>query len=472
MRTIRLQHKRVELGHLFEKAGIGVLGIQEHRIVHEEATQICRLSKDCHMITTSAWRNTAQAAVGGVGVLLSDRAYNAIVDFKSISKRAFIISFDGNPRFSVVCVYSPTEGDDAEVAEEFHDELRGALANLPAHNMKLVIGDLNAHLSKDDSISNDPNWYFHDRTNRNGELLRDTMLEANLEATNHRFRKRKGKMWTFLSDGTHSKSQVDYILVNKKWRNSIHNTEAYDSFSSLGSDHRLVLSKVKLSLRKSKFPPRRVFYDWGNFKEDDNLKYKYTVEVRNRFNKLCGENQEDSPTAIYGNLTKAVEETSKELLPKRQKKKRDKFSSDPKVCSARTELCETEKKYHADPSQQLREEVKEKKKKYMKTVKKTKKLINKELKGFERQVPSLKVLSAVTVCKKFKDSDEIQSLGPWGQAIQRPQRFGSGGQPIKRRPGILRGPLWSGDMGGSCLGKPQRSEDRVCGFCRFVAFIT
>ena len=114
----------------------------------------------------------------------------------------------------------------------------------------------------------------------------------------------------------------------------------------------------------------------------------------------------------------------------------------------------------------------EQKKKYMKTVKKTKKLINKELKGFERQVPSLKVLSAVTVCKKFKDSDEIQSLGPWGQAIQRPQRFGSGGQPIKRRPGILRGPLWSGHMGGSCLGKPQRSEDRVCGFCRFVAFIT
>ena len=50
VRTIRLQHKRVELGHLFEKAGIGVLEIQEHRIVHEEIIHICKLSKDFQTI--------------------------------------------------------------------------------------------------------------------------------------------------------------------------------------------------------------------------------------------------------------------------------------------------------------------------------------------------------------------------------------------------------------------------------------
>ena len=315
VRTIRLQHKRVELAHLFEEAGIGILGIQEHRIIHDEVSKITRLSRDCHMITTSAWHNSAQAAVGGVGILLSDRAYNAITGIQSISKRNLIVSFDGNPKLSVVCVYSPTEGDSREAAEEFHNDLRGALADLPAHNLRMVVGDLNAHLGKDDSKS-DPNWYFHDRTNRNGELLRDTMLEANLEATNHRFRKRKGKMWTFLSDATQRKSQVDYIMVNKKLRNSVHNTETYSSFSSLGSDHRLVLTKVKLSLRKSKNLPRRVIYDWDNFKDNEELRTKYTVEVKNRFSRLCEENPEVNPTVRYDNLTKAVAETSKELLPK------------------------------------------------------------------------------------------------------------------------------------------------------------
>ena len=42
------------------------------------------------------------------------------------------------------------------------------------------------------------------------------------------------------------------------------NTEAYDFFSSLGSDHRLVMAEVRLSLRKVKTQPRRVLYDWGS----------------------------------------------------------------------------------------------------------------------------------------------------------------------------------------------------------------
>lgn len=64
------------------------------------------------------------------------------------------------------------------------------------------------------------------------------MLEANAEVTILRFRKKPGKMWTYLSDMQLSKSQIDFILVKTKWRNSVMNTEAYNFFSSLGSDHR------------------------------------------------------------------------------------------------------------------------------------------------------------------------------------------------------------------------------------------
>ena len=37
------------------------------------------------------------------------------------------------------------------------------------------------------------------------------------------------------------KSQIHYMLVNKKCRNAIHNVESYNSFSSLGSDQTLVI---------------------------------------------------------------------------------------------------------------------------------------------------------------------------------------------------------------------------------------
>ena len=84
---------------------------------------------------------------------------------------------------------------------------------------------------------------------------------------------------------TGHKSQVDYILVNRKWKNSVKNSEAYSSFSSLGSDHRIVTARVKLSLRACKSPSKGVPYDWKAL-ENPELQEKYSVEVKNRFTVL------------------------------------------------------------------------------------------------------------------------------------------------------------------------------------------
>ena len=51
--------------------------------------------------------------------------------------------------------------------------------------------------------------------------------------------------------------------MRTKWRNSITNVEAYSTFSSIGSDHRIVSSKVRLSLRANrKKLPRKLRYNW------------------------------------------------------------------------------------------------------------------------------------------------------------------------------------------------------------------
>jgi hypothetical protein len=48
----------------------------------------------------------------------------------------------------------------------------------------MVVGDLNGHFSK--LNEEDTGWYWHQVSNIIGALLRDTMLEGNFEATNHR----------------------------------------------------------------------------------------------------------------------------------------------------------------------------------------------------------------------------------------------------------------------------------------------
>ena len=68
-----------------------------------------------------------------------------------------------------------------------------------------------------------------------------------------------------------SKSQIDYILINRKWKNSVKNVEAYSTFSSIGSDHRVVTAELKLSLRTTKTPPRKTAYDWKVLRGDRDL---------------------------------------------------------------------------------------------------------------------------------------------------------------------------------------------------------
>ena len=184
-RTIRPLSKRMAIAHIFEKSGIEILVIQEDKIIHDECVGITSLTKDTYMITGSAWKNEAQATVGGVGFILPKKVYQSTMEITCISSGVLKVSFNGNPRFTMLSVYSPTKGADTEAVETLHDDIQCTVAQTPTHDILFVVGDFNAHLSKTDH--KDIGWYYRQRMNRNGELLCDTMQEGNLEATNIHF---------------------------------------------------------------------------------------------------------------------------------------------------------------------------------------------------------------------------------------------------------------------------------------------
>ena len=62
-----------------------------------------------------------------------------------------------------------------------------------------------------------------------------------------------------------------------------------------------------MSLTKSKVKPRRIAYDWGAFREEQELQMKYTVEVRNRFSALCGEDKDCESEASMESATRRYE---------------------------------------------------------------------------------------------------------------------------------------------------------------------
>ena len=81
---------------------------------------------------------------------------------------------------------------------------------------------------------------------------------------------------------------LDILKWRKKWRNSLLNAEAYNTFASVGSDHRIVSARVRLSLRKSKTLQRKKQHDWNLLCTDSNLQELYSIEVCNRFQPSLG----------------------------------------------------------------------------------------------------------------------------------------------------------------------------------------
>ena len=130
--------------------------------------------------------------------------------------RMLIAEFSGNPVTTVIVVYSPTNVAPSEEVEKFFEDLETAVRDVPEHNFMAILGDFNARLGPEDAP-----FPYHDSTNRNGAYLTAFLMEHELLAANTMFRKTTGKRWTSRDRATGMLRELDYILVRKKWRNSI-----------------------------------------------------------------------------------------------------------------------------------------------------------------------------------------------------------------------------------------------------------
>ncbi|KAJ4939860.1 hypothetical protein JOQ06_029296 [Pogonophryne albipinna] len=195
--TVREEARLVELAHCAEERGVEILGIQDHRRVHTDVRIVYRRVERCTFITASAWRNEAQAATGGVGLMLGPLARKALRRVYHHTDRILIAEFSGNPVTTVIVVYSPTNVAPPEEVEKFYEDLARAVRDVPAHNFLAILGDFNARLGPEDAP-----YPYHDSTNRNGAYLTALLMEHELLAANTIFRKRTGKRWTFQDRAT------------------------------------------------------------------------------------------------------------------------------------------------------------------------------------------------------------------------------------------------------------------------------
>ena len=107
VRTAKDKWRISELIQCMDQHKISIIGLQEHRPIHKD--ELLYEHIDNHLlVTASAWRNSAQAAMGGVGVIMNRAAEQALSNVEKISERIVKVTFAGNPVTTIFVVYSPT----------------------------------------------------------------------------------------------------------------------------------------------------------------------------------------------------------------------------------------------------------------------------------------------------------------------------------------------------------------------------
>ena len=79
---------------------IDIICIPEHRYTHSEDIK--------YHDTGNGWKNSFNATIVGIGMLIGPRAPNSLNSIEKIQPRMMVATFDGNPRATIISCYSPT----------------------------------------------------------------------------------------------------------------------------------------------------------------------------------------------------------------------------------------------------------------------------------------------------------------------------------------------------------------------------
>ena len=121
-----------------------------------------------------------------------------------------------------------------------------------------MIGDWNAKLGSQE-IPGVTDKFSLGVQNNAGQRLTEFCQENALVITNIHFQKHKRRLYTWTSpDGQHQ-NQIDYIC-SQRWRSSIQSAKTRPG-ADCGSDHELLIAKLRLKLKKVGKTTRPFMYD-------------------------------------------------------------------------------------------------------------------------------------------------------------------------------------------------------------------
>ena len=304
-----------ELNHM----KIDIVGISETRW-----TDTGKIVKDDYTMIYSGGEDQKN----GVGIILRNEVAKSMIEYWPIPDRVVMVKLQAKPfNINIIQVYAPTQDYDDETTEEFYEQIQSAVSYTKSSDIICIMGDLNAKVGNVTDLNIIAN-YGLGKQNERGQRLIEFCNENNMVIMNTWFQQPLCRLYTWKSPGDISRNQIDYIMINQRFRNCVKQARTYPG-ADINSDHNPVTIKFKVKLKKIKRNQAHSQIDY-NLLKDDTYKRRYNILVKNYYDVLGSEkveqdheSEEEHVEKEWSKVKLSLQNAAKELLPKKVKKRKE-----------------------------------------------------------------------------------------------------------------------------------------------------
>ena len=189
-----------------------------------------------------------RARKNGVAFICNKKICKSVLGYNPISDRIISIRPQGKPvTITLVQIYAPTLDTEDDEIDEFYNMLQKVTDSISNSDVKIIMGDWNAKVGSYKISRITGQWGLGERNERGNKLI--NFCAANdMVVMNTVFKQPKRRRYTWTSPGGQYKDQIDYMLCSGRSKSTFSSVKTMPG-ADCGSDHELLLGKIKIRLK-------------------------------------------------------------------------------------------------------------------------------------------------------------------------------------------------------------------------------
>uniref|UniRef100_A0A8D8SEP2 Craniofacial development protein 2 n=1 Tax=Cacopsylla melanoneura TaxID=428564 RepID=A0A8D8SEP2_9HEMI len=300
VKTMNKEGKLENLAREMKKNNIDLMGLGEVRWIGEG-----ELIVDEYKMV---YKGGEKKKEFGVGIIYKQSLDKNVTKIIPKSDRVIAMKITSDPVDTLIIqVYMPTSNATDDFVDEIYKQIEEVIEENGKGQIKTIImGDWNSVVG-DQSMEGIVGKYGYGKRNERGEKLIEFCKQFDLWISNTWFKQHKRRLYTWKNPGDRMRFQIDYILINQRFKNSINNVKTYPG-ADIFSDHNLLLAEVRTKLKRVDRKKKTKKWDTAKLKTDEGRIFEGNVEEALR-KIVVNENIKDEWNTIKNSIVEALEVT-------------------------------------------------------------------------------------------------------------------------------------------------------------------